>query len=111
MDERYWLAINGASFELCEFPLREPLVTPTPEQLFGFPTLEEAERAYQVFLNAPAKKFDRFIDELHADVKAGRIRHVRPKYPQPANDDVTAWTDSDEAHAMMQRAFGAERLN
>jgi hypothetical protein len=105
MEERYWIAINGAILDLCEFPFREPLVTPTPEQLFGFPTLEEAEVAYRMFSKAPMKKFDRFLDELHADVKAGRIRHVRPKSPQSPIDDVTAWTDSDKAHAMMQRAF------
>jgi hypothetical protein len=33
MNERYWIAFNGSSCALYKLPLREPLVTPTPEQL------------------------------------------------------------------------------
>jgi len=52
MDTRYWIAINGDSCALCSIPLREPLVTPTPEKLFGFPTLKEAEEAQRICMTA-----------------------------------------------------------
>jgi hypothetical protein len=104
-DTRYWIAINGPSCSLCAIPLCEPLVTPTPEQLFGFPTLEEAEGAQQICLNAPMKKANRYLRGLSGDITSGRIRHIRPKYPQPPSKEATAWTENDDAHEMMQRAF------
>ena len=106
MDERHWIAINGSSCALCTFPLREPLVTPTPEHLVGFPTLEEAEEVQRLCLSAPMKTVHRFIQGLGADVRAGRIRHIRPKHPQLPTEGTTAWTDSTEAHVIMQRAMG-----
>jgi hypothetical protein len=78
MDKRYWIAINGPSCAICSMPLKEPLVTPTPEEMFGFLTLEEAERAQRICLMAPIKKVERFMEvELRLWVKAG----PRPLYP------------------------------
>jgi DNA-binding response OmpR family regulator len=111
MDERYWIAINHDSCALCSYPLKEPLVTPTPQQLFGFLTLEEAERAQRTCLMAPMKKVHKFIKDLAIDVKIGRVRHIRPEHPQPPTKEATAWTDSDEAHAIMQRAFNTAGIN
>jgi len=111
MEERYWIAINGASCALCAIPLRAPLVTPTPEQLFGFPTLEEAKEAQRTCLMAPIEKVNRFFRKLGADIKSGRIRHIRPEHPQPPTEQGTAWTESDDAHAVMQRAFMRASLN
>jgi hypothetical protein len=104
-NERYWIAINGPSCALCAIPLHDPLVTPTPEQLFGFPTLKEAEEAQRICLMAPIKKVDRFLQGLGTYVKTGRVRHIRPEHPQPPTRGSTAWTESDEAHVIMQRAF------
>jgi len=47
MDRHQWLELLAM-----HVPLREPLVTPTPEQLFGFPTLEEAEEAQRICMTA-----------------------------------------------------------
>ena len=46
----WWIAINGPSCARSNFPMRKPLVTPTPEQLIGFPTAEEAEQAQHTCL-------------------------------------------------------------
>ena len=78
-DERYWIAINGASCALTAFPMRHPFVIPTPEQLLGFPTLDEARKAQQVCLNAPMPEVKRFMQSLSADVMAGRVRVIKPK--------------------------------
>ncbi len=101
-DERYWIAINGASCAMTALPMRQPLVTPTPKQLLGFPTLNEARKAQQVCLNAPIPEVKRFIQSLHADVMTGRIRVINPKHPQPPTSGQTAWTDSPEVHDVMQ---------
>jgi hypothetical protein len=111
-NERYWIAINGPSCALCAIPLREPLVTPIPEELFGFPTLEEAERAQRICLMDPIKKVQRFIQkELGLRIRLGQVHYIRPKHPQPPTKETTAWTESDEAHAIMQRAFIAGSSN
>jgi len=110
-NERYWIAINGATCALCSLPLREPFVTPTPEQLLGFPTVEEAERAQRICLFEPKEDVNRFLRRLAHDVKAKRIRYIRPEHPQPPSREATAWTESDEAHGIMQQAFITGNLN
>ena len=92
-DERYWIAINGASCALTAFPMRHPLVIPTPEQLLGFPTLDEARKAQQVCLNAPMPEVKRFMQSLSADVMAGRVRVIKPKHPEPPTSGQTAWME------------------
>jgi hypothetical protein len=87
---------------LTQLPLREPLVTPTPEQMLGFPTFEEAYEAQQVCLNEPMPKVQRFLLSLSADVKSGRIRVIQPKHPQPPTSGPTMWTDSAEMHGTIQ---------
>jgi len=112
MEERYWIAINGPSCALCTFPLREPLVTPTPVALFGFVTLEEAKEAQRICLNDPVKKVQRFIQKnLGCRIRQGEVRYIRPDHPQPPTEGATAWTESDDAHAFMQRAVIGGNLN
>jgi hypothetical protein len=114
MNERYWIAINGPSCALCAIPLCEPLVTPTPEYLIGLPKLEDAQDTYQLCLSAPMARVKRFIRALSADIKAGRITHVRlirPEHPQPPTGEMTAWTESGEAHAMLQKSMIKESFN
>ena len=40
----YWIAVNGASVALCAIAVTRAVCSPVPEQLFGFPTLEEAKK-------------------------------------------------------------------
>ena len=104
MNERYWIAINSSSCALCSFPLRNPMLTPTPEQLLGFPTLEEAERAQRICIQAPMHEVRRFLKSLAPDVHSGRIRVIQPTHPQPPGAPC-AWTESAEAHQVVQEAF------
>jgi hypothetical protein len=104
-EERYWIAINGASYAISSFPLRNPMVTPTPELLIGFPTLEEAQEALDVCLHSPIAQRDVFFLRRAPDVKAGRIRLIRPEHSQPsAPGDPTMWTDSADVHGVVQEA-------
>jgi hypothetical protein len=113
-EARYWIAINGSSCAISSFPLRNPMVTPTPEQLFGFPTLEEAQEAQRICLYAPIEQANAFIQSLARDVKSGRVRYIRPEHPQPPVGEseflgrtvwgTTTWTDSAEMHATVQKA-------
>ena len=103
-EQRYWIAINGANCAMSPLPLCQPLVTPIPEQLLGFPTWKEAYEAQQVCLHAPTQKVRRFLEGLSADVMAGRIRVIQPSHPQPPTAEI-AWTESSEAHDALQQAF------
>jgi hypothetical protein len=111
MTERYWIAINGPSCAISVIPLRKPKVTPTPEQLFGFPNFEDAEKAQRIFLTDPVKTIHRFLRKLGADIEAGRVLYIRPEHPQPPTKGATAWTDSIDGHAIMQRAYIAGTSN
>jgi hypothetical protein len=106
-DERYWIAINGPTCAIASFPLRNPMVTPTPEQMLGFPTLEEAERAQRISTQAPMDEVRRFFASLAPDVHAGRIRVIQPKHPQPhpKPSEPTVWTEDSDAHEVVQQAF------
>lgn len=108
MHERFWIAINGDSCALCSIPLRNPLVTPTPEHLFGFETLEEAQEAREINLTGSARQIKQLVKRLSTDFS---IRYIRPKHPQAPTREATAWTDSDEAHDIMQRALIGRTLN
>jgi hypothetical protein len=104
-DERYWIAINGSSCALSPLPMRNPKASPTPEQLIGFPTLEEAQFAQNLCLHAPMKKVRRFFANLAPDVHSGRIRVIRPAYPHPQTSGPTAWTEDTDVHQVLQQAF------
>jgi hypothetical protein len=80
---RYWIPINGSSCALSAIPWVNPTVTPTPQQLFGFLTLEEARKAQHICLTAPIPEVKAFFDRLRPDVEAGRIVHRRPERPDP----------------------------
>jgi hypothetical protein len=104
MDERYWIAINGTSCAMSPLPMRNPLLTPTPEQMLGFPTHEEAARAQRICLQAPMDEVQRFLESLRPDVESGRIRVIQPEHPQPPIASQSIWTESTEAHQAVQRA-------
>ena len=85
----YWIAVNGASVALCSIPAAKAVCAPVPEQLFGFPTLEEAKAVQHLLLNAPIPH----VEERMASW-ADRIGHDMA-YERPANPesprDGTAW--------------------
>jgi len=93
---RYWIAINRTSCAISRFPMREPKVTPTPEQMFGFPTLEEAEAAQRTCLTAPIEDVANFLDSLLPDVQSGRVVYRRPENPERPTRDETVWMDSND---------------
>jgi hypothetical protein len=104
-DERYWywIAINGASCARTSIPLKNPKVTPTPEQLFGFLTPEEAAEAQHTCLTAPIRDANLFIQSLGRRVKLGQVRYIRPKHPQPPTRGHTSWTDDEDVHQAVQQ--------
>jgi hypothetical protein len=101
-DERYWIALNGASCALTSLPLRNPLVTPTPQQLLGFPTLKEAKRAQRICLQSSMNEVQRFFTSLSPDVRAGRVRVINPEQPQPPTRGPTMWTEDGGLFAVLQ---------
>jgi hypothetical protein len=91
--EYYWIAVNGASCAMSSAPMRHPVVIPTPEQMWGFHTLEEAERAQHVCLHQPIPEVIEFFQSLEPHIHSGRIRYVRPAHPEPPTRGETMWVD------------------
>lgn len=90
----YWLALNGPSVASCMAPLSKKLsVTPTPEQLIGFSTYEEAKRIQQFLLTAPMEKVVKYMESLPPRIRSGEIQYIRPQNPQPYSPDATMWHD------------------
>lgn len=104
-NERYWIAINGSSCALTSLPFQKPLCTPTPAQMLGFPTLEEAQHAQGVYLNATMDEVCSFLEGLRPDVKSGRILVIQPTHPQPQTSGPTMWTESADVHADVQQRY------
>ena len=80
MQVDHWIAINGTSCAMSSAPMYNPTVIPTPEQLFGFPTLEEALRAQHICLHQPIPKVAEFLQGLEPDTSFGthQIRSAGP---------------------------------
>jgi hypothetical protein len=106
-EKRYWIALNQDVCAFSELPFHKPLVTPTPEQLLGFPTAEEAYEAQQLCLHAPIPEVEHFLFELRHDVWKGRVWVIQPKHPQPPTTEVTTWTETSKVHS----AVAAKTLN
>jgi hypothetical protein len=71
----------------------KPTVSPTPEQMFSFPTYEEAKRAQNICLTEPIPKVEKFLQSLESDVRCGRVVYVRPENPDPPTRGETMWLD------------------
>lgn len=93
---KYWIAINGASCAIASLPMNNPRVTPTPQQLLGFPTLKEARHAQKVCLTAPMDEVIRFLRSLAPDVGTGRITAITPDNPDPPTSGTTIWLEGEE---------------
>jgi hypothetical protein len=97
MSEFWWIAINGPTCAMSFMPLRYPTVVPTPEQMLGFPTREEAQHAQHVCLTAPMDEVKRFLTSLAPDVKVGRIKVIQPEHPQlpVGRGEQTVWLQAN----------------
>ena len=95
-EERYWIAINGASCAMSAMPLENPVCRPTPQQLIGFPTFEEARAAQRLCLTAPISEVRAFMRSLVPHVLAGRVCVIEPEHPDPSTTGPTAWMDGED---------------
>jgi hypothetical protein len=91
---RYWIAINGSSCAMSVTPMRNATTIPIAEQMFGFPTLEEAKEARRICLHEPMERVEEFFDSLHPHVASGRIVHKRSANPDPPTSDATMWLEA-----------------
>jgi hypothetical protein len=91
----YWIALNGPS--CASVPMKAPLVSPVPQQLFGFPTYEEAKQAQKLCLTAPIKVVNEYIQSLGPAVKAGRVKYIRPANPESFTRGPTMWLGDGDA--------------
>lgn len=87
----YWLALNGPTVTWSMAPLSEKLsVTPTPEQLIGFSTYEEAKRVQHFLVTAPMEKVAEYMESLPPKIRSGEIQILRPKNPEPYTTEAMA---------------------
>jgi hypothetical protein len=93
-NDRYWIALNGPSCAMFSVPLNSPVVSPIPEHLIGFPTMEEARQAQQICLNEPIDKVAQFFASLRPAIKRGSIRVIKPEKPEPPTRGTTVWQDA-----------------
>jgi hypothetical protein len=97
----FWIATNGPTCARSEFPMRRPIVSPVPEQMWGFPTSKEAKRAQEICLHAPIEQAIKYLAGLGPDIRRGRITYFRPERPEPpVPGGVTMWLD--EPHEQVQ---------
>jgi hypothetical protein len=91
--EYWWLAVNRSSVTACFLPMpRTVRVSPTPQQLIGFPTQEEQLAVRKFLLSAPMGEVARFMKEkLLPRVQSGEVAYIRPENPEPPTKGQTAW--------------------
>lgn len=85
----YWIAVNGSSVALCDTPATPEIwCRPVPLNLWGFPTLEEAQAAQQFLLTAP-------LEHMEAKVESWRQRDdvalLVFDEPDPPTKGETCW--------------------
>lgn len=91
--ERYWIATNGSSCALSITPMIDAETVPTAEQMWGFPTLEEAQSAQHIILTASMPQVTTFLQALGPDIKSGRVVYKQPANPGPQTRGRTGWMD------------------
>jgi hypothetical protein len=92
---RYWIAINGSGCAMSMLPWKNPTTVPVSEQMFGFPTVEEARQAQLICLNKPIPEVMAYLRSLGPDIKSGRVVYKRPRNPGPQTRGRTAWMEED----------------
>jgi hypothetical protein len=96
----FWIATNGPTCVRSIFPMRRPIVSPTPEQMWGFPTAEEAEQAQAICIYAPIEQAMDYLRGLGPDIARGRVTYFRPEKPEAPTTGTTMWLD--EPHEQVQ---------
>lgn len=99
---RYWIAINGPTCAMASWAMERPVCVPTPEQLIGFPTPEEARAAQQVCLRSSTAEVREFMAGLRVLVMSGRLRIIQPASPQPWTREQTLWIEGPRGDAIEQ---------
>lgn len=105
MNERYWIAINGGSCALTMMPLEHPIVSPKPEQLLGFPTLAEAQKAQEICLTAPLAVVKSFLMNLQAKVDSGEVKAITMYHPEPPTPGPTIWMEAKDYSENLAQAL------
>jgi hypothetical protein len=95
MGERYWIAINGSSCALSSIPWRNPVTVPAAQQMFGFPTFEEAREAQRTCLHEPIDDVQAYLQGLLPDIQSGRVAYKRSASAGPQTRGQTAWMEED----------------
>src|SRR5437868_4028869 len=92
-DDYYWIAINGRTCAASAIPMRNDgfRVSPTPEQLVGFPTRREQLQAQEYLLTKPIKKVNRYMQSLGPRVASGDLAYIRPSRPEQYTTGQTLW--------------------
>lgn len=90
----YYIAINGPSCALSRIPWNEPpIVSPTPQQLIGFPTVEEAEEMQAACLHDAIPAVEKKLLDLVPRVEAGEVQILTNPHPEPPTTGQTIWTN------------------
>lgn len=110
MSEKWWIAINGASSCAANLTFPSPTMscTPTPRNLIGFPTQQEAADAQQFLLEAPV---DRDMNRrLQKWVDRDDVIVLTFRYPEPPGT-TTDWTTDDPIGNDCQVATRSNRIS
>jgi hypothetical protein len=110
MTARYWIALNGSGCALSVTPWREPVTNPVAEQMFGFPTLDEAKRAQMICLKSTLPEVEAWMENLQPAVRSGRVAYRRPANPGPQTRGETAWMEVG-THAVLAGLPGGSRIS
>ncbi len=90
--QRYWIAINGATCAMSSFPFTHPTVIP-PATADRLSDHREATAAQQLCLEAPIPEVEDFLISLAPDVVSGRIKVIEPEHPEPPTTGPTMWEE------------------
>ena len=92
-DSYFWLAITGASVTASSMPLPKSVrVSPTPELLIGYRSINAQVAAQRFFLTAPIKTIDKFIKhEMPRKIKTRELVCIKPEKPKLPTRGRTIW--------------------
>lgn len=88
----YWIAVNGPSAtlnRLVPVPFSKVGITPIPELLLGFPTIDEAIRVQQFLIEAPMDEVRQLLDSLR---QRNDVAKAVPSNPEPVTAGPTTWS-------------------
>jgi hypothetical protein len=90
----YWIATNGDSCALCTTPMATSVMcSPTPENLIGFPSFQEASEAQRICLNEPSQDISSYLLALRSRMD---VAIVVTKDPEPKTRGTTVWFSHDD---------------